>query len=550
MRNCLPLLIALLFINFNLFAKKQEPVRILILSGRNNHNWEETTTQLKKIFSDEERFSVSVTQKPDTLKMEDFEKFDVVLSNWNSWPENDVRWSAETEQALSRFIKNGGGFVTFHASTSTFYEWPEFKEFTTSPWLDETKQGKNSATEINITESKHPIIKGLADFFIFDELWINAEKNKKFQVLGTAINSQLKEGEVSKQPAIMVSNYGKGRIFHTILGHDARAMRNSGFRALLQRGTEWAATGIVRSELPQGSRQSENEKPKFNWFETDTTLALLNGEDIVWQYNFRTKHGRPFFHPVFVGRNNLTCVGPDDHPWHLGQWFCWKYINKVNYWEYHREPYQSEGITEVKNVEIKKNPDYSAEINLDIDYFPFGGENVMSEKRLIKVSPPQENGKIWMNYNFSFKALVDEVELNRTPILDQENGVSWGGYAGLSIRFNQDFMNSRFITSWQDNDSINSKDGDWLYMGFTGVDGQQVGSQIMINPDSRRTGSAWYSVNTEAEPFYYVSPAYLYKSPVTLKKGDTLTLNYRILHMQGETNFKLLNNEFNTYLNQ
>jgi type 1 glutamine amidotransferase len=43
----------------------------------------------------------------------------------------------------------------------------------------------------------------------------------------------------------MVIDYGKGRVFHTVLGHDEEAMRCRGFYTTLQRGTEWAATGKV-----------------------------------------------------------------------------------------------------------------------------------------------------------------------------------------------------------------------------------------------------------------------------------------------------------------
>ena len=446
MKKCPIILIVLLFFSFNLCAKIPEPVRILILSGRNNHNWKQTTKQLERIFSDTERYAVSITMRPDTLKLRTLEQFNVVLNNWNSWPENDIRWTTETERALSDFIKTGGGFVTFHSSTSVFYKWPEFGDFTTAEWIDSTWHKEKSATHVIIGKSNHPVTSGMNDFYIYDELWVNAGKNDRFQILGAATNLQLKEDGVPVQPAIMVSDYGKGRIFHTILGHDARAMRNLGFKTLIRRGTEWAATGKVISEIPQELRKPEKHKQSFSWVETDTTIALLKGKDIVWQYNFNTKYGRPFFHPVFVDRNNITCVSPDDHLWHLGQWFCWKYINKVNYWEYKKGTLQSEGVTKIENIEIKKNSDFSAEIRLHIVYHPEGKQNVLSEDRVVRVSPPQRDGRISMDYDFLFKALEDQVELNRTPILGQKNGKSWGGYAGLSVRFNQDFMDSGFIT--------------------------------------------------------------------------------------------------------
>ncbi|MCA1759192.1 MAG: PmoA family protein, partial [Bacteroidales bacterium] len=251
--------------------------------------------------------------------------------------------------------------------------------------------------------------------------------------------------------------------------------------------------------------------------------------------------------PVYVGRNNLTCLSPDDHRWHLGQWFCWKYINGVNYWEYLGDTFTSAGITEIQSLEIVPNSDNSAEIKMEIIYHPASGENVLSEKRFIKVSPLQENGNMYMDYNFVFEALVDTVLLDRTPIEDEPDGKSWGGYAGLSIRFNQDFSGSHFISSWDDKENINGKTGDWLYMGFKGVDGNPVGTQIIVDPETQPEGAAWYSVNTEDFPFYYFSPAVLYKKPLMLLKGEKLHLKYRVVHHNGVVNESILKNQFEKF---
>jgi type 1 glutamine amidotransferase len=52
-------------------------------------------------------------------------------------------------------------------------------------------------------------------------------------------------------------SYGKGRVFHTTLGHVGPkdvppylALTCAGFIATLQRGTEWAATGKVTQPVP------------------------------------------------------------------------------------------------------------------------------------------------------------------------------------------------------------------------------------------------------------------------------------------------------------
>ncbi len=536
------------FVNPQLYSQEPGSIRILILSGSNNHEWKQTTIALESIYSETDMFSYEVCDLPDTLGLSDFELFDVIVSNWNSWPENDLRWPQGAEEALSDFIKNGGGFVTFHASSSAFYRWPEFRKFTTAAWvMDTTWHGEISATQVSIQNHEHDITKGMTDFFIQDELWVNAEDNTNFKILGTATNNDLSSRGTEDQAAIMVSDYGKGRIFHTILGHDARTMRNRGFRTLMLRGAEWAATGSVTQAIPQELQVLDGSDKAFSWVETDSSFALHKGEHIIWKYNFNELHGKPFFHPIVVGRNNLTCISPDDHPWHLGQWFTWKFINGVNYWEYQNGTYQSEGVTEITDIEFTRNSDFSAEIKLEIVYHPINGENVLAEDRLIKVAAPQDKGDVSMEYILKYKALAEIVDINRTPITGEPGGQSWGGYAGMSIRFNQDFMNPQFISSWGETEDVSGKTGDWLYMGFTGLDGKQAGSQIIVSPDTQREGAAWYTISTEDLPFYYFSPAHLYYKPMELKKGEQIELKYRIDHISGVTNQEKLEHTFKKY---
>ncbi len=49
----------------------------------------------------------------------------------------------------------------------------------------------------------------------------------------------------------MTISYGRGRVFHTVLGHGPQAMSGVGFQVTTQRGTEWAATGEVTLPLPK-----------------------------------------------------------------------------------------------------------------------------------------------------------------------------------------------------------------------------------------------------------------------------------------------------------
>jgi type 1 glutamine amidotransferase len=48
----------------------------------------------------------------------------------------------------------------------------------------------------------------------------------------------------------MVLTYGKGRIFHTTLGHDDYSCEGVGFITTFLRGVQWAATGKVTLPVP------------------------------------------------------------------------------------------------------------------------------------------------------------------------------------------------------------------------------------------------------------------------------------------------------------
>jgi len=531
-------------------VNSDQSISILILSGRNNHDWEQTTPVLTKIFDEDLRFSVDLTFSPDTMNFDYLQQYDVILSNWNSWPENDLRWPKAMEEGLIKYVKEGGGLVFFHASTSVFYQWPEFQHISTAAWIEQTHHGEKSPVRVSIDNQIHPITKGLSYFHIVDELWIDAGQNESFQVLGSATKKETTGEDSEEQPAIFVSEYGKGRIFHTILGHDARALRNSGFRILIRRAAEWAATGSVNASIPQELLLTKpKEELDYSWIANDSTCGLARNNEIVWQFNFNTRYGKPFFHPIYLGKSRITSLSPDDHLWHLGQWFSWKYINDVNYWEYVGDSYISEGSTDITKIDIIKHPDFSADIILEIEYHPLNGKVVLEEKRTIHVSPPFD-GRISMDYTMIFKSAGEKVVLDRTPILGEPEGKSWGGYAGLSLRFNQDFMEATWTATQGKNVDVNGTAGDWLYMGFKGLLGTRIGSAIFISDASRREGEAWYLINQPQQPFYYFSPAYLYLKPLTLQQEDELHLSYRVLHMAGDMTQEMLESEYQQYINK
>ena len=285
-------------------AQSSNKISLLILSGKNNHEWKKTTPYLANMYKQTGLFEVEISENPEALEAEKIATYDVIVSNWSSFPDREYRWPRKAEEALIEFIKKGGGFVTFHASATAFYEWPEFKEISTGAWVDETSHGKICTARVTITDGEHPITNGMRNFTIFDELWMKAEQNVDFSVLAGAVNENTKKAGLGAQPVVSVMEYGKGRVFHNALGHELRNMRNSGFQTLMLRGTEWAATGKVKQKSPRELQAIVMADYKFS--EADSFYASLNGKRVLWHSDFREKHQKTHFHPVFIGGNNIN----------------------------------------------------------------------------------------------------------------------------------------------------------------------------------------------------------------------------------------------------
>ena len=237
-------------------AAEDAKLRVLLLSGQNNHGWQATTPVMVKLLKDSGRFDVTVTDEPAKLTGEAFGTCDVIVSNWTPWPDVQKRvWPAATEKAFLDFLRGGGGLLVVHAACTAMQTWPEFQQAACATWaLGQTGHGKRHEFAVRIADADHPVTAGMGEFRIFDELWHRMGAQPNAKALCTAFSAKQNGGSGQDEAVVFWTEFGKGRGLNLVLGHDERAMSCPAWGALLLRGTEWAATGKVTIPLPAAAK--------------------------------------------------------------------------------------------------------------------------------------------------------------------------------------------------------------------------------------------------------------------------------------------------------
>ncbi|MBC8472487.1 MAG: DUF1080 domain-containing protein, partial [Planctomycetes bacterium] len=254
-------------------------LKALIVDGQNNHDWKGTTPVLKRLLEETGMFTVDVATSPAKGQPMDsfrpiFPRYDVVVANYTG-----DEWPKQTQNTLVEYMENGGGLVIFHAADNAFPKWQEWNEmiavggwggrneksgpmvryrdgkvvFDNSPGAGGT-HGPQHEFQVVMRDRLHAITAGLPEKWMHakDELYSKLRgPAKNMKILATAYADPAKKGTGEHEPVLFTIQYGKGRVFHTVLGHGPEQLSSVGFIVTFLRGTEWAATGrVTQVEVP------------------------------------------------------------------------------------------------------------------------------------------------------------------------------------------------------------------------------------------------------------------------------------------------------------
>jgi type 1 glutamine amidotransferase len=211
---------------------------VLIVTGIDHpaHNWRQTAPVLAEMLRKDKRLEVRIVEDSHFLDSSALERYDVVVLHFMDWEQPAPGPKARAN--LQKFVKGGKGLFVVHFGCGAFQDWPEFRNLAGRVWDPKLRaHDPHGAFLVNITDRSHPITKGLESFEIEDELYTCLAGDRPVDMLATA------RSKVDNKiyPMAFAFDYGKGRVFHSALGHDVKAIRNPGAAELFRRGCAWAA---------------------------------------------------------------------------------------------------------------------------------------------------------------------------------------------------------------------------------------------------------------------------------------------------------------------
>ena len=261
-------------------AQSAEKLKALIVEGQNNHGvWPKTSQMMKSYLDQTGLFSVEIARTApkgtDEKFKPDFSKYDVIISNYNGAP-----WPKETEESFIKYMKEGGALVIVHAANNSFGGWKEYNQIIglggwggrnekSGPYVYYNDDGKLIRDEspgrgghhgpqhdfsVVVRNADHPVTEGMPREWLHvkDELYdFLRGPATNMDILATAYADKAKGGSGRHEPMIFTITFGKGRVFHTPMGHGDYSQECVGFITTFQRGAEWAATGKVTQKLPK-----------------------------------------------------------------------------------------------------------------------------------------------------------------------------------------------------------------------------------------------------------------------------------------------------------
>jgi uncharacterized protein len=239
------------------WAQKKAPdgAKVLLLSGgqRQHHGYRDQAFYLSNLLEDTGRYEVTLAEDASIFETPAMGKYDLIIALTDR-RDPEFKFTLPQQKALLDWVKAGHGYVSIHGADNGAPDWiPEWREMLGGVFSHDTQGGtrpdsktRKGTFAIKIADTSHTITRGLKDFELKDELYYKIQMEPGVEPLATT------EHEGQAWPVAWTRTYGKGRVFHTPLGHrdfgpdKDDPLRNPSLGRLVLQGVDWVAEGTSK----------------------------------------------------------------------------------------------------------------------------------------------------------------------------------------------------------------------------------------------------------------------------------------------------------------
>jgi type 1 glutamine amidotransferase len=222
--------------------------KVYLLSGgkRNHHGYRDQAFYLANLLENTGRFEVTIGEDAAILETSAIRKYDMIIVNADR-RDPEFKFARSQQEALFELIRSGKGYVSIHGGDNAAEDWlPEWKEMLGGVFSHfglpdgKTKKGHFA---VKIVDTSSPITQGISDFEIDDELYYNLQMAPDVRPLATV------EYQGTAWPVAWTRDFGKGRVFHTTMGHrdfgpnKKDPLQDPHLSRFVVQAVEWVAAG-------------------------------------------------------------------------------------------------------------------------------------------------------------------------------------------------------------------------------------------------------------------------------------------------------------------
>jgi type 1 glutamine amidotransferase len=220
-------------------AVPPKKLRVLLVTGEDypGHLWRDVCPLVRNNLNTAADIDCRLADDLEILAADVIFDYDVLVCYFKNY--SPLKRDAAAKKNLTTFVENGGGLVLLHFTCGAFEGWAEYEKLAGRVW-DPKLRGHDPYGKftVEITDKTHPVMQGVEDFETTDELY-TCLKASDVPIHVLAESTSKVDGK--RYPMAFTLERGKGRIFHTLLGHDTTGFAPPNFIKILHQAVRWTA---------------------------------------------------------------------------------------------------------------------------------------------------------------------------------------------------------------------------------------------------------------------------------------------------------------------